>query len=121
MRKVAVLLLPAAWTVASSAIAADTEAGKAKVQSVCSACHGITGVSVSDTIPNLAGQKATYIESQLKALREGTRKNQIMAAIAGQLSNEEIANVAAYFSSQQGAAAMAKSDFLPNLVKTGVT
>jgi len=88
---------------------------------VCSACHGITGVSVSDAIPNLAGQKTSYIEIQLKSLREGTRKNPIMGAIAGQLSNDDIANVAAYFSAQQGAAAMAKSDFLPNLVKTGVT
>jgi len=109
-----------ALAVAGGAQAADIEAGKAKVQSVCSACHGIVGVSVSDTIPNLAGQKATYIEIQLKSLREGTRKNPIMSAIASQLSNDDIANVAAYFSSQQGAAAMAKSDFLPNLVKTGV-
>ena len=55
--------------------AADINAGKAKVEAVCAACHGSTGVSVSDTIPNLAGQKSTYIETQLKALKEGTRKN----------------------------------------------
>jgi len=105
----------------SSAIAADIEAGKAKVAMVCAACHGALGASVSDTIPNLAGQKGKYIEIQLKALRDGTRKNPIMGAIAMQLSDDDIANVAAYFSSLQGAASMAKSDFLPNLAKTGVT
>jgi cytochrome c553 len=101
--------------------AADVEAGKAKVQSVCAACHGVNGVSVSDTIPNLAGQKAVYLENQLKALREGTRKNQIMNAIAGQLSNDDVANVAAYFATQPGGASTAKSEFLPNIAKTGVT
>jgi cytochrome c553 len=105
----------------SGAIAADIEAGKAKVATVCAACHGALGTSVSDTIPNLAGQKGKYIEIQLKALRDGTRKNQIMGAIAMQLSDADIANVAVYFSSLPGAASMAKSDFLPNLAKTGVT
>ena len=101
--------------------AADVEAGKAKVQTVCAACHGAAGVSVSDTIPNLAGQKAAYLEAQLKALKEGSRKNPIMNAIAGQLNGDDIANVAAYFATQPGATAAAKSDFLPNLVKTGVS
>ena len=45
---VAVLVIPVAAT------AADIEAGKAKVQTVCAACHGVNGVSVSDSIPNLA-------------------------------------------------------------------
>jgi cytochrome c553 len=106
---------------APGAMAADIEAGKAKVATVCAACHGALGTSVSDTIPNLAGQKGKYIEIQLKALRDGTRKNPIMGTIAMQLSDADIANVAAYFSSLQGAPSMAKSDFLPNLAKTGVT
>lgn len=101
--------------------AADLEAGKAKVTSVCAACHGVNGVSVSDTIPNLAAQRAGYIESQLKALKEGTRKNPIMNAIASQLSGDEIANVAAYFASQPGAEGGAKSAFLPNVAKTSVS
>ena len=100
--------------------AADVDAGKAKVQAVCAACHGANGVSVSDAIPNLAGQKPAYLETQLKALKAGTRKNDIMNAIASQLSPAEIANVAAYFATQTGATATAKSDFLPNLVKSSV-
>ena len=100
--------------------AADVEAGKAKVQTVCAACHGLSGVSVSDSIPNLAAQRAAYIESQLKALKDGSRKNQVMGAIAAQLSSDEMANVAAYFASLSGASGSAKSEFLPNLAKTGV-
>jgi len=113
------LVVVLAW--APAAQAADIEAGKAKAAVVCAACHGAVGISVSDTIPNLAGQKARYIETQLKALKDGSRKNAIMNAIAAQLSADDIANVAAHFAAQQGATAAAKSDFLPNLVKTGVS
>lgn len=113
--------LLAMFTLASSVHAADITAGKAKAEAVCAACHGAAGVSVSDTIPNLAGQKTAYLEAQLKALKDGSRKNQIMSAIASQLGAEDIANVAAFFASQPGAAPSAKSAFLPNLAKTGVT
>lgn len=101
--------------------AADIEAGKAKVQTVCAACHGAAGVSVSDAIPNLAGQKAAYVENQLKALKDGSRKNPIMNAIASQLSVADIADVAAFFATQPGTTVAAKSEFLPHLVKTGVS
>jgi len=101
--------------------AADIEAGKAKVQTVCAACHGVNGLSVSDAIPNLAGQKPAYLENQLKALRDGSRKNPIMGAIASQLKDDEIANVAAYFATQPGGASTAKSDFLPNVAKSSVS
>jgi cytochrome c553 len=107
--------------------AADIEAGKAKVGTVCAACHGANGVSVSDTIPNLAAQRAGYIEAQLKAFREGMRRpsgpvspTATMAAIAAQLSAEDIANVAAYFASLPGAEKGAKSALLPNVAKTHV-
>src|SRR5258705_1884551 len=83
--------------------AADIEAGKAKVATVCGACHGASGVSVSDTIPNLAAQRAGYIENQLKAFKDGSRKAgsptspaATMVAVAAQLSPDDIANVAAY-------------------------
>jgi cytochrome c553 len=102
------------------ASAADIEAGRARAAEVCAACHGALGVSVSDTVPNLAGQKTRYIESQLRALKAGTRKSDIMSAIATQLSLDEITNIAAHYSAQASAAAGAKSEYLPNLVKTGV-
>ena len=55
MRKLIALIVILAF--APAAQAADIESGKAKVSAVCAACHGPNGVSVSDTIPNLAGQK----------------------------------------------------------------
>jgi cytochrome c553 len=106
--------------VAPLAQAADIEAGKAKVESVCAACHGANGVSVSDAIPNLAAQRAGYLEAQLKALKDGSRKNAIMNAIAPQLSADDIANVAAYFASLPGPASGAKSGLLANVAASRV-
>lgn len=101
--------------------AADIEAGKEKAGAVCAACHGANGVSVSDTIPNLAAQRAGYLQAQLKALKEGTRKNPVMNAIAAQLSPDDMANVAAFFASLPGADKGAKSALLPNLAKSRVS
>jgi cytochrome c553 len=115
-----VLGLSVALAVMTVAQAADIEAGKAKVATVCAACHGANGVSVSDTIPNLAAQRAGYLEAQLKALKDGSRKNPIMNAIATQLSAEDIANVAAYFAAQPGPATGTKSTLLPNLAQSRV-
>jgi cytochrome c553 len=119
--------LSAALAFAGAAQAADLEAGKAKVATVCAACHGANGISVSDTIPNLAGQRPAYIEAQLKAFREGARKAPAptspiatMAAIANQLSAAEMADVAAYFASLPGASGSAKSPQLPNLAHSRV-
>ena len=114
--------------VAQVAQAANIEAGKDLAAAVCAACHGANGVSVSDALPNLAAQRAAYIEAQLKLYKDATRKapgatspTLTMQAIAAQLSAEDIANTAAYFASLPGAAAGAKSTQLPNLAKTGVT
>lgn len=80
------------------ASAADIDAGKAKAQ-VCSACHGESGVSVSADIPNLAGQKAKYLATQLKAFRSGKRANPLMKAMASQLDDADVDNLAAHFAS----------------------
>ena len=106
---------------ASIARAADVEAGKAKVASVCAACHGAAGVSVGDTVPNLAAQRAGYIEAQLKAFKDGSRKAPIMNAIAAQLTPEDVANVAAYFASLPGAPSGARSELLAQVAKSRVT
>ncbi|MEC9368875.1 MAG: cytochrome P460 family protein [Pseudomonadota bacterium] len=102
------------------AAAADVEAGKAKAQQVCAACHGANGVSVSDTIPNLAGQKEKYISAQLKAFKDGKRKNAMMNAIAPQLKDDDVANLAAFFSGLTGATGTAKSDLLADVTRTSV-
>lgn len=113
-------LLPA--VAAAQAPGPDIEAGRARAAAVCAACHGQNGISVSDSIPNLAGQKPAYLVAQLNALKSGTRKNAIMNAMAAQLSATDIGNVAAHFASLPGAMQpAAKSDLLPNLAKTQAT
>lgn len=115
-----IIALTTMLAVAPVSQAADVAAGKARAEAVCAACHGPTGVSVSDNIPHLAGQRAGYLENQLKAFKDGTRKNPIMNAIAAQLAADDMANVAAHFAGQAGAAAGAKSALLAHVVKSNV-
>ena len=115
------LALSAVVVFSPFAQAADVAAGKAKAAAVCAACHGAEGVSVSDAVPNLAAQRPAYLEGQLKAFKEGNRKNPLMNAIAAQLSADDIANVAAHFSAQPGGAAGAKSGLLANVAKSHVS
>ncbi|CAG1020375.1 cytochrome subunit of sulfide dehydrogenase [Methylococcales bacterium] len=76
----------------------NPEAGKA-ASAVCAGCHGGKGISATGAFPNLAGQKADYLAAQLKAFRDKTRPSQIMAPMAASLKDDDIANLAAYFSS----------------------
>jgi len=120
MKKTLVIAAPLVIAALPLAQAADIEAGKAKVATVCAACHGANGVSVSESVPNLAAQRAGYIQAQLKALKDGTRKAPIMNAIAAQLTPAEIGDVAAYFASLPGAPAGEKSPQLANVARSGV-
>lgn len=87
---------------AAPAFAADVEAGKLKSQT-CQACHGVDGNGTGDgQYPRIAGQHADYLAKALSDYRSGARKNAIMAGFAGTLSDQDIANLAAYFSSQPG-------------------
>jgi cytochrome c553 len=119
MDRLIALCLALVWSL--NVQAADVAAGKAKAGAVCAACHGATGVSVSDNIPHLAAQRAGYLENQLKAFKEGARKNPMMNALAAQLSADDIANVAAHFGGQPGAQAGAKSGLLAHVAKSNVT
>lgn len=78
--------------------AGDAEAGKAK-SVTCAACHGGKGISPTSVWPNLAGQKEQYLLAQLKAFKEGARVNTQMAPMIANLSEEDMANLAAYYSS----------------------
>lgn len=82
--------------------AADVAAGKEKAAQMCASCHGADGNSTDPQYPRLAGQHASYIERALTDYRAGARKNPIMAGFAGGLTDEDIANLAAYFASQAG-------------------
>lgn len=113
-------MLLAAIGIATPVAAADIAAGKAASEA-CAACHGANGTSVSDDIPNLAGQKAKYLETQLKAFRSGERKNELMNAIASQLKDADIANLVAYFNSQAGADGTDVSELVASIEATRVT
>lgn len=79
--------------------AGDPEAGKAKTQS-CAICHGEDGNSTTPQWPKIAGQHANYLEEQLRGFRSGVRVGQVMNEMAAPLSDEDIADLAAYFSAQ---------------------
>src|SRR3984893_2129552 len=82
----------------SFAHAADIAAGKEKAE-LCAGCHGDNGISQTENIPSLAGQLDQFIQWQLVFFRAGTRKNEQMQPVVEQISNEDIRNLGAYFSS----------------------
>jgi cytochrome c553 len=102
MYKAGIPILLGLAATAGTAMAADVEAGKATVASVCASCHGVTGISAAPAFPNLAGQKEEYLKTALTAYREGTRKAPIMNHMAANLSDADIANLAAYFTGLKG-------------------
>ena len=95
---VSVVSILALVLLSASVLAGDADAGKAK-SAVCAACHGGAGISPNAIWPNLAGQKEEYLVAQLKAFKSGERKNAQMSAMAAGLSEEDMANLAAYYSS----------------------
>ncbi|MFQ6021608.1 MAG: c-type cytochrome [Acidiferrobacterales bacterium] len=80
--------------------AGDAAAGKAKA-ALCVACHGPDGNSTNPEWPNLAGQHPEYTVKQLKDFKDGRRENELMSGIAKGLSEQDMENLAAYFSAQQ--------------------
>jgi len=83
-----------------AAAAADLEAAKKKVTEVCQACHGMDGNSTLPDNPKLAGQYRDYLAKAMRDYKSGARKNPIMQGMAGPLTEQDIANLAAYFSAQ---------------------
>jgi len=87
---------------AISAFAKDAEKGKAIAAKVCVACHGVDGNKPSDPAqPILAGQYYDYLVRALTDYKIGRRNNPIMKGFAGQLSKQDIEDVAAWFASQK--------------------
>ena len=81
--------------------AASIYAGQARAAAVCSHCHGVKMPSADAPFPFLAGRDFEYLKSALKQYRDKTRKSDIMNAIAGSLSDDDIENVAAYYARQK--------------------
>ena len=104
LKKSLVLSLFLSCFLAMPVSAADKAAGEQK-SALCAGCHGEKGQSSNAQFPNLAAQQPTYIVNQLKAFKAKTRNNPMMESIAASLTDADMDNLAAYFSSQAKAKA----------------
>jgi len=97
------LAIAVAAAISAPAFAAgDAEAGKQKSQT-CAACHGADGNHpTTPDFPRLAGQHPDYLLKALRDYKSGARKNPIMAGQVASLKDQDLADLAAYFSSQDG-------------------
>jgi len=77
----------------------DPVAGKDK-SLLCQGCHGEAGISMEGLVPSLAGQYGKYIAKELRNYQAGTRSHQIMNAMAATISDDDLADIAAYFASR---------------------
>ncbi len=92
-------LLLAGLFSSGSAQAASLYVGQYKAGMVCSQCHGIRMPSADAPFPPLGGRDPEYLKTALKQYRDKTRKSDIMNAIAGSLTDSDIADIAAYYAS----------------------
>ena len=93
-----VLAAVAAVAAGGAAADGDIDAGKRKA-AACMACHDKAGMGTMPNFPNLGGQQALYLAEQLRAFREGTRKNENMGVVVESLSDQDIEDLAAYYES----------------------
>lgn len=99
MKKIAVILSLGLSLWSLNTLAQDAKAGREKADAACALCHGPTGIASMPSAPNLAGQAPLYLSEQLKHYRNGKRQHEVMAVIAKPLTDAEIANLAAWYSS----------------------
>lgn len=91
---------------------ADTRPGAALAADVCSACHGEGGLSISDDFPRLAGQSPQAIYKQLSDYKSGARVHPQMTPVVQPLTNDQLAELAAYFGSSPARVALGRADVL---------
>ncbi|MGF1696933.1 cytochrome c [Vibrio kyushuensis] len=101
MKNVAIGLILGLGLLSGNALAGDAAAGKAKA-AICAACHGADGMAMIPGYPHLKGQNEQYLISSLKAYKNKERNGGnalVMQPQASMLSDDDIANLAAYYSS----------------------
>ena len=92
----------AAWYASHTAVATLPDGvSEDDAPAACVSCHGANGISVLLDAPNLAGEVNIYIDTQLKAFRNGKRQHEIMSEIAAHLDDTEIREVADWYSNVQ--------------------
>ncbi|OUS27343.1 cytochrome c4 [Gammaproteobacteria bacterium 45_16_T64] len=89
--------------------AGNAEAGKTKA-ALCAGCHGADGNSMIPSFPKLAGQNERYFIKQINDIKSGSRDVVAMAAIVGGLSDQDVADIGAYFASQTIKVGTVKAD-----------
>lgn len=88
-------------TIAAPALNGDPEKGKAIATETCAGCHGADGNSETTTFPKLAGQHALYLLKELQAYKVEHRISEIMMPVTSPLSEQDMINLALYYSSQK--------------------
>nr|WP_297357897.1 c-type cytochrome [uncultured Caldimonas sp.] len=121
MKSIATLLLaafalaPALGADAPAAAKPDLAKGQAIATQVCAACHTVDGSRGSPANPILQGQHPEYIVKQLTEFKAGKRKNPVMQGFASALSEADMKNVAAFYSTKQAKPGFAKDKELVQL------
>ncbi|MCH8997681.1 MAG: cytochrome c [Proteobacteria bacterium] len=95
----ALVLIATTGFLGDRAFAGDLMAGKAKAEAACQVCHGLDGRAVVPMAANLSGQQKQYIIAQLEAYRSGRRRHEQMSIIAQMLDDDDIENLAEWYSS----------------------
>lgn len=98
------------FSAVSANAAGDATKGSAIANQVCLACHGADGNSAVPLYPKLAGQHPEYLAKQLQNFKSGDREDAVMSGMAAPLTPEDMANVAAYYASQEPKGGTAKSN-----------
>ncbi|KNX41375.1 Cytochrome c4 precursor [Roseovarius tolerans] len=86
-------------------VTGDAQAGR-KLAMQCRTCHGIEGHAKMPIVPHIGGENPSYIEHQLTAFRDGQRVHEMMSVVARGLSDQAIADLAAWYSAQEPVATL---------------
>jgi len=109
MRQIMLLALGGAFLAQMSSaqeVTGDLEAGR-KLAAQCRTCHGIEGHAKMPIVPHIGGENPAYIDHQLTAFRDGQRVHEMMSVVAKGLSDQAIADLAAWYSAQEPVAELA--------------
>jgi cytochrome c553 len=93
----ALMIVLAGAVCAGEAFAAGDKAAGRRKALQCQTCHGLDGMSKLPEAPNLAGQPEVYLAKALNEFRKGVRKNDMMSLVVQQLSDQDVADLAAYY------------------------
>jgi cytochrome c553 len=102
MRKLTSLVAGLALAGATAGVFAQNAQRGAELAKPCAACHGEDGNSIAPTFPRLAGQHEDYLLHTLRAYRNGGRKNAVMAAQIGKLTDQDFRDLAAHYARMKG-------------------